>query len=132
MVSTVPKKADNKNIPSCVYCNPEIASVGMDAESAASQGLDIRVHRFDFMGSGMARILEETEGFIKVVSDKKSGEILGAAIIGPRATELIGIMTLAVSNGLKVSQIRDTVFAHPSLSESLSEALKDSHEIQGL
>ena len=131
MASPVLKKADNKNIPSCVYCHPEIASVGMDTESAARQGLDVRVHRFDFMGSGMAHILEETEGFIKVVSDKKSGQVLGAAIIGPRATELIGIMTLAVSSCLKVSQIRDIVFAHPSLSESLSEALKDSHEIQG-
>jgi len=125
-----PLKSDSTAIPSCIFTDPEIASVGINEADALASGLDIRVHRFDLRGSAMARILDETEGFIKVVSHKKSGEILGVAIIGTRATELIGIMTLAIANHLKVSQFNDTVFAHPSLAESFSEALRDSHEIQ--
>ncbi len=131
MVSPAHQK-DNQGIPNCVYTDPEIASVGINEEGAAESGIPVRIHRFDFKGCGMARILEEPEGFVKIISDKNNGRILGAAIIGPRATELIGIITLAINNSLKVSQLRDTVFAHPSLSESLSEALKDSHEIRNL
>ncbi len=67
--------------------------------------------------------MEEAEGFIKVISDKKTEEILGACIIGPKATELIAVFTLAISNKLKVRQIKETIFAHPTLSESIYEAL---------
>ncbi len=81
------------------------------------------MRKFDFLGSGMARILEETDGFIKIVSDVNSGVILGGSIFGPRATELIAIITLAVSNGISVSRVRDTIFAHPTLSESIHETL---------
>lgn len=109
------KKCDNKNVPNCIFTDPEIASIG------AKEG-EV-VNKFDFLGSGMARIIDETEGFIKIFSDKKTGQILGASIIGPRATELIAVLGLAVSNQLKLSQIKDTIFAHPTLSESISEAL---------
>ena len=119
-----PKRADNPNVPNCIFTDPEIASVGLKAEEAKSKGWEIEIKKFDFLGSGMARILDETEGFIKIISAKKTEEILGAAIIGPRATELIGILTLAVSTHLKVSQMQNTIFAHPALSESISEALK--------
>jgi len=121
------KKADNTTIPNCIFTDPEIASVGLDEEEARTQGVDIKINKFDFLGSGMARILDQTEGFIKIVSDKKTGRILGASIIGPAATELIATLTLAVSVGLKLCQIQDTVFAHPTLSESIGEALKVSH-----
>jgi dihydrolipoamide dehydrogenase len=77
----------------------------------------------------MARILDEAEGFIKIISDKSIKTVLGASIIGPRATELIGILGLAVNNNLTITQIQDTIFAHPTLSESIHEAVNSSHAI---
>jgi dihydrolipoamide dehydrogenase len=124
-----PKKADNTNIPNCIFTEPEIASVGLSQEEALGQGQDVRIDKFDFIGSGMARILDETEGFVKIISDKQSEQILGASIIGPRATELIGILTLSLQSHLKISQIRDTIFSHPTLSESISEAVKTDYAI---
>jgi len=119
-----PLKADNTNIPNCIFTEPQIASIGLKEEEAASKGIDINIKKFDFLGSGMARILDETDGFIKIISDNKTDEILGASIIGPGATELIGILTLAVSTHLKVREIRKTIFAHPTLSEAIGEAIK--------
>ena len=119
------QKADNDNVPNCIFTDPEISSVGLCEEEAVKKGFDIKVSRFDFLGSGMARILDETEGFIKIISDKKTEIILGASIIGPRATELIASLVLAKTAGLKLSQIRKTIFAHPTMSESIGEALKD-------
>lgn len=118
------KKADNPNIPNCIFSDPEIASVGLNEKEARHKNIDVDVNKFDFLGSGMARILDETEGFLKIVSHRKTEEILGVSIIGPRATELIAVLTLAVSSRLKISQIRNTIFAHPTLSESIYEALK--------
>jgi dihydrolipoamide dehydrogenase len=122
-----PKKADNLNIPNCIFTEPEISTVGLSEDEAKDQGTDIKINKFDFLGSGMARILDETEGFLKVISDKKTDQILGASIIGPRATELISIFTLARQSSLKTSQIKDTIFAHPTISESISEALKENY-----
>ncbi len=122
-------KADNQNIPNCIFTDPEIASVGLSEENAEDQGIAIKINKFDFFGSGMARILEETEGFVKIISDTKTNVIRGASIIGPRATELIGILTLAVSSRLKISQIQETIFAHPTLSESISDALIKNNAI---
>ncbi|MBU4473309.1 MAG: dihydrolipoyl dehydrogenase [Candidatus Omnitrophica bacterium] len=124
-----PKKINTASVPSCIFSDPELASVGMDEEGAKNKGIDIKVNRFDFKGSGMAHILDEAEGFIKIVSDKKTEQILGASIIGPRATELIGILTLAVSSRLKISQIQDTIFAHPTLTESIAETLKEGYGV---
>jgi dihydrolipoamide dehydrogenase len=119
-----PRKADNANIPNCVFTDPEIASVGISEDAAKDKGIDINIHKFDFLGLGMARIADETEGFLKIVSDKNTGVILGASIIGPRATELIATLTLAASNRLKISQLKDTIFSHPTFSEAIGEALK--------
>lgn len=119
-----PKKADNPNIPNCIFTDPEIASVGLKEQEAKAKGIDIKVNKFDFLGSGMARILDETEGLIKIISKEDTHKIIGGSIIGPRATELISILTLAVSTGLTISQIKETIFAHPTLSESIFEALK--------
>ena len=106
------------------FTDPEIASVGLSDEEAKRSGREVVVDRIDFLASGMARILDETAGFVKIVSDKASGEVLGGLIIGPGATELIATLTFVLSNRLKAVQIRDTIFAHPSLSESLAEAIK--------
>lgn len=122
-----PKKANNINIPNCIFTDPEIASIGLSEEKAKGQGIEIRVSKFYFLGSAMAHILDETDGFIKILSDKKTDQIIGATIIGPRATELIGIVTEAISTHLKTSQIKDTIFAHPTLSESITDALKETH-----
>jgi dihydrolipoamide dehydrogenase len=84
----------------------------------------MNINKFDFLGSGMARIIDETQGFLKIISDKEKGLLLGCSIIGPKATEIIGIMTLALSCHLTVEHLRSTVFAHPTLSESISEALR--------
>jgi len=119
-----PQKIDSAAVPSCIFTDPEIASVGLKEDEAKNKGIEIKIHKFDFLGSGVARILEETDGFIKIISGQENGEILGAAIIGPRATELIGILTLAVSNRLNLSDFKNTLFAHPTLSESIGEALK--------
>lgn len=117
------KRCGNDTVPNCVFTDPEVSSVGLDEEKAAGRGFQVKINKFDFLSSGMARILDETEGFIKIISDAKSGKVLGASIIGPRATELIGILALAVSNSLTISQLHDTIFAHPTLSECIHEAL---------
>jgi dihydrolipoamide dehydrogenase len=114
-------------VPSCIFTYPEIATVGLSEEQASSKGLKIKIHKFDFLGSGLARIMAETDGFVKIISDDSSTQVLGASIIGPSACELIGILTLAVSNRLTLSQIQKTIFAHPTLSESIASSLKDSH-----
>ena len=119
-----PCKADATAVPSCIFTDPEIAGVGIKEEDALHKGLEIEVKRFDFLGSGMARILDETDGFIKIIIEKKGSRTIGASIIGPKATELIGILALAVSNNLTVSQVKNTIFAHPTLSESIREALR--------
>ncbi|MDD5655553.1 MAG: dihydrolipoyl dehydrogenase [Candidatus Omnitrophica bacterium] len=117
------KTASNANIPSCVFTDPEIASVGITQEAARERNLEVMVKKTDFRASGMAHVLDEADGFIKVISDKKSGIILGASIIGPKATELIAILGLAVQSRLTVSLVKDTVFAHPTLSEIIHDAL---------
>jgi dihydrolipoamide dehydrogenase len=119
-----PEKADNLNIPNCIFTDPEIGSVGLTEENTQAKNIDITISRFDLLGSGMARILDETDGFIKIISDTKTGRVLGASIIGPRATELIGILTLAIQQEFTISQIQDTIFPHPTLSEIIIEALK--------
>lgn len=112
-------------IPNCIFTMPEVASIGITEQEAKENGIEPKINKFDFLGSGMARIMDEAEGFIKIVSDKNTGEILGASIIGPKATELIGIITVAIQSHLKLSQLRSIVFAHPTLSESIQEATKE-------
>lgn len=129
MFSPSQEKYNTGNIPSCVFTSPEIASTGLNEETATRLAIPLKVHRFDFRGSGMAHILDETDGFIKIVSDEKSGRILGGVIIGPHATELIATIALAVSASLTVSKIRGTIFAHPTISESLRETIKDTRGV---
>jgi dihydrolipoamide dehydrogenase len=108
--------------PNCVYTEPEIAHVGLGEREAKEKGIEVRVGRFPFAASGRALTLGQSEGFVKVVADAGSGKLLGAHIIGPRATDLIAEATLAVQNGLTLEQIDLTIHAHPTLPESLMEA----------
>ena len=118
------QKADNRIIPNCIFTEPEIASVGLHESQAKESNIPITIHEFDFLGSGMARILDETGGFIKIISHQNTGEILGASLIGPKATELISLLTLALQFHHKVSDLKELIFAHPTLSESIGEALR--------
>lgn len=128
-VQSHPKKSVDSNIPNCIFTEPEIGSIGLTEEEARAKGIDLKTDKFDFLGSGMARILDETDGLIKIISNKKTSEIMGASIIGPRATELIGILTVAIQSGLEVTHLEDTIFAHPTLSEGIASALKKEHGI---
>jgi dihydrolipoamide dehydrogenase len=118
-----PRRSANINVPSCIFTDPEIACVGLNEAQLAQQGQEAEVHKFDFLGSGMARILDETEGFLKIISDKRSGKILGASLIGPRATELISVLGLSATCQITIKQLKETIFAHPTLSESIHEAV---------
>src|SRR5712664_1914994 len=108
--------------PNCVYTDPEIAHVGLGEKEAKEKGLDIKVGKFPFAASGRALTLGQSEGFAKVIADAGSGKILGAHIIGPRATDLIAEAALAIQNGLTLEQLDLTIHAHPTLPESLMEA----------
>ncbi len=108
--------------PNCIYTDPEIAHVGLGEKEAKEKGIAVKVGRFPFAASGRALTLGQSEGYVKVLADAQSGKLLGAHIIGPRATDLIAEATLAVQNGLTLEQLDLTIHAHPTLPESLMEA----------
>jgi len=108
--------------PNCIYTDPEIAHVGLGEKEAKEKGITVKVGKFPFAAAGRALTLGQTEGFVKVVADAESGKILGAHIVGPRATDLIAEATLAVQNGLTLEQVDLTIHAHPTLPESFMEA----------
>ena len=108
--------------PNCIYTDPEIAHVGLGEKEAKEKGLDVKIGRFPFAASGRALTLGQSEGFVKVIADSGSGKLLGAHIIGPRATDLIAEATLAIQNGLTMEHLDLTIHAHPTLPESLMEA----------
>ena len=111
-----------KNFPGCTYCQPQIASMGLTEQAAKEKKLDYRVGKFPFSASGKAVASAESEGFVKVISDAKTGEILGAHIIGAEATELIAEYGLAVELEATIEDIHQTIHAHPTLSEAVMEA----------
>lgn len=117
------RKADYRAVPSAVFTNPEIACVGLSEEEARNGSADIIVKKFDFRGLGMGYVIDETEGFVKLIANGKEN-LLGACLIGPKASELISALTLALNNRLSLSQIRDTIFAHPTISEVISEVCR--------
>jgi len=115
-------KMDYKVIPSCIYTNPEIASVGMTEEEAKSKGIDYKKGIFPLTANGKSIICNETSGFVKIIADSKYGEILGVHIIGPRATDMIGEAALAIKLEATVDELISTIHAHPTVSESIKEA----------
>jgi dihydrolipoamide dehydrogenase len=114
------------NIPNATYCHPEVASIGLTEQACKERKLDYVVGRFPFSANGRARTSGETDGFVKIIRDRKHGEILGAHIIGPHATELIHELVVARENEFTVEEIDLAVHAHPTLSEAISEAVLDS------
>jgi dihydrolipoamide dehydrogenase len=121
-----PQAIKYDNVPSVTYCHPEVASIGMTEEQAKQQKLDYQVGRFPFSANGRARTAGETEGFVKIIRDKKYGEILGAHIVGSHASEIIHELTVARENEYTVEEVDLAIHAHPTLSESVAEAALDS------
>ena len=121
------KKQINYNtIAGCIYTSPEVGCVGL-TEAAARERYDVEVGRFPLVACGKALVINETEGFVKIVADKKYGEVLGVHIIGPRATDLIEEAVLGVSMEMTVEDLALAVHPHPTLSESLMEAAMSIH-----
>jgi dihydrolipoamide dehydrogenase len=114
------------NIPNATYCHPEVASIGLTEAQCKEQKLDYKVGKFPFSANGRARTSGETEGFVKIISSAKYGEILGAHIIGAHATELIHELVVARENEFTVEEVDLAVHAHPTLSEAIHEAALDS------
>lgn len=118
----------NKNqIPGCTYCNPQVASVGLNEKAAIEQGYDIKVGRFPFMGNGKAIALGEAEGLIKTIFDAKTGQLLGAHMVGAEVTELIQGFVVAMGLETTEEDLINTVFAHPTLSEMMHESVLDAY-----
>jgi dihydrolipoamide dehydrogenase len=114
-------------VPGCTYCDPEIGSVGLTQKEAEARGFEVRVGTFKFGVLGRAKIAGETEGFVKIVAEKKYDEILGIHMIGPRATELVAEATLALRLECTVEELLRTIHAHPTMSEAVGEAAHAAH-----
>jgi dihydrolipoamide dehydrogenase len=117
---------DVENIPGCTYSMPQIASVGMTEEAAKEAGLDVKVGRFPFVGSGKAIALGDTDGMVKTIFDKKTGELLGAHMIGAEVTELIQGYVIGRTLETTEAELKATIFAHPTLSEMMHESVLDA------
>jgi dihydrolipoamide dehydrogenase len=119
-----PVKYDN--VPSVTYCHPEVASIGLTEDQVKEQKVEYQVGRFPFSANGRARGTGETEGFVKIIREKKYGEILGAHIVGSHASELIHELAVARENEYTVEEVELAIHAHPTLSEAVAEAALDS------
>jgi dihydrolipoamide dehydrogenase len=117
---------DYEMMPRVTFCDPQIASFGMTEAQAKERGYDVKVGRFPFQASGKARGLGETTGWVKLITDSKYGEILGAHLIGPEVTELLPELTISQMMELTPNEIARNVHAHPTLSETLMEAAHDA------
>ncbi|MGB3866355.1 MAG: dihydrolipoyl dehydrogenase [Xanthobacteraceae bacterium] len=122
-----PHAMDKSLIPGCTYCHPQIASVGLTEAKAKEQGREIRVGRFPFVGNGKAIALGEDQGLVKVIFDKKTGQLLGAHMIGAEVTELIQGYVVAMNLETTEEELMHTVFPHPTLSEMMKEAVLDAY-----
>jgi dihydrolipoamide dehydrogenase len=116
-----------RHVPSCTYCDPEVASVGLTEAKAKELGYDVKAAKFPFSASGKARILGEEEGFVKVVSETKYDELLGVHIIGPHATEIIHEAIVALHLESTAEELGRVIHAHPTVSEAVMEAAEGIH-----
>lgn len=122
-----PHAMDVRNIPGCTYCHPQIASVGLTEAKAKEAGYDVKVGNFPFIGNGKAIALGEAEGFIKTVFDAKTGELLGAHMIGAEVTELIQGYAIGKTLETTEAELMETVFPHPTLSEMMHESVLSAY-----
>ena len=115
------------HVPGCTYCDPEIGSVGLTEAEARRRGYDVRIGSFPFGVLGRAKMAGETEGFVKIVADRKYDEVLGVHMIGPRSTELVAEAVLALRLECTVEELIKTIHAHPTFSEAVGEAAHATH-----
>lgn len=121
------KKVSYKAVPGCIFTEPEVASVGMKEKQAKEAGINYKVGKFDFRGLGKAQAMGKLQGFVKVITDEKD-VIIGASIIGERAADMLGELTLACELGLTAEQVGEVIHPHPTLCEGIMEALHDVHK----
>jgi dihydrolipoamide dehydrogenase len=117
---------DKTNIPGCTYCRPQVASVGLTEKAAKEKGYKVKVGRFPFMGNGKAIALGEPEGLVKTIFDEKTGELLGAHMVGAEVTEMIQGYGIAKTLETTEAELMHTIFAHPTLSEMMHESVLDA------
>ncbi len=122
-----PHPMNKQMIPGCTYCHPQVASVGLTEAKAKESGKEIRVGRFPFAGNGKAIALGEDQGLIKVILDKKTGQLLGAHMVGAEVTELIQGYVVAMNLETTEEELMHTIFPHPTLSEMMKEAVLDAY-----
>ncbi|WP_067215149.1 dihydrolipoyl dehydrogenase [Stappia indica] len=118
---------EKSRIPGCTYCNPQVASVGLTEAKAKEQGRDIRVGRYSFAANGKAIALGEDQGMIKTIFDKKTGELIGAHMVGAEVTELIQGFVVAMNLETTEEELMHTIFPHPTLSEMMKESVLDAY-----
>jgi dihydrolipoamide dehydrogenase len=122
-----PHKMDTGNIPGCTYCRPQIASLGMTEAKAKEAGYSVKVGRFPFIGNGKAIAMGEPEGFVKTIFDAKTGQMLGAHMVGAEVTEMIQGYAIARTLETTEAELMETVFPHPTVSESMHESVLDAY-----
>lgn len=122
-----PHPMDKAMIPGCTYCNPQVASVGMTEAKAKEAGYKVKVGRFPFVGNGKAIALGEPDGLVKTVFDEKTGQLLGAHMVGAEVTELIQGYVVAMNLETTEEELMHTVFPHPTLSEMMHESVLDAY-----
>ncbi len=120
-----PSRMNYRSVPRGVYTTPEVASVGFSEKEAKEKYGDICIGRFPFVGCGKALVINETEGFVKIITDSKYGEVLGVSILGPHATDLINEAAVAIAMEATFEELAHTIHAHPTISESIMEAALD-------
>lgn len=118
----IPAVYDERTNPTCVYMEPEAASVGLTEEQCRAQGIDYKVGKFPMSANGKALILNGGEGLVKIIAGKEYGEILGMHIIGPRATDLICEGALAIGGEMTLDELIATIHSHPTVTETIREA----------
>ncbi len=116
------RHVDYEKAASAIFTDPEIADVGLAEADAFAEGRKVRVTKVPFASSAKALINNDSRGFVKIISDPATGVILGGSIVGRSAAELISVLAVAVTNGLTVSDLAESIFVHPSLSEALADA----------
>jgi dihydrolipoamide dehydrogenase len=122
-----PHPLNTNNIPGCTYCRPQVASVGVTEAKAKESGREIRVGRFPFIGNGKAIAMGEPDGFVKTIFDVKTGEMLGAHMVGAEVTEMIQGYVIARTLETTEKELMETVFPHPTVSETMHEAVLDAY-----
>ena len=129
VIAGQPEEYDVRCVPAVIFTAPEMASVGLQEAEAKEAGHEVAVGQFPFAASGRAMSLMETDGFVKIVSDAKTDEVLGVHMVGPEVTELIAEAALAIEMRATVEDLSRTIHAHPTLPEAMMEAAEAVHNM---